>query len=99
MRVKKFSIIQLEHRQIDSRSDGLDRGGYFISGLIRLDLHLAGIIHDMGVGQDALAFNYHTTVSSPFIAPSPEFAAPDACGGASGNSQIHLIQRGRPPEP
>ena len=66
MRVEKFFIIQLEHGQIDSRSDGFHRGGYFIPGLICLDLHLAGIIHDVGIGQDAPAFNHHAAAGLIF---------------------------------
>ena len=63
MRVKKLLVIQLEHGQINPRRDGLHRGGDFVAGLVRLDLHLAGVIDHMRVGQNAFAFDHHAAAA------------------------------------
>ena len=59
MAVEEARIIQLQHREIDSRGDGQDRCRHLVARSIRLNLHLAGIQHGMRVGQDAFAFDHH----------------------------------------
>jgi hypothetical protein len=49
--------IELEDREIDTRSDRLDRRRNLIPGLVGLDLHLTGVKDDMGIGQDAVTLN------------------------------------------
>jgi len=57
MRVEECFIIQLEHGEINSRRDALDRGGNFIAGLIGLHLHLAGVKRHMGARENPFAFD------------------------------------------
>jgi len=39
MGVEETRIVQLQHRQVDSRRDGEDGGRYLVAGCIRLNLH------------------------------------------------------------
>ena len=48
-------ILEPDHRQVDSRADRLDSRGQLVARLIALDEELAGVEHDVGVGQNSLA--------------------------------------------
>ena len=52
-------VVQLEDCEINARSDRFHRGRKLVARLIGLDLHLAGVKHDVRVGEDAFAFDDH----------------------------------------
>ena len=54
MGVEKRFVLELEHREIDARGDEFNRGRKLVAGLVGLHLHLAGIEHHVGVGEDTL---------------------------------------------
>ena len=53
--VEERLVLELEHGQVDSRADRLDRGGQLLAGLLALHEELAGVEDHVGVGQDPLA--------------------------------------------
>ena len=59
MRVKERFVIRFEHGQVNARCDGFDFRGNFITRLIGLYLHLAGIKNHMGTGENPFAFDDH----------------------------------------
>ena len=61
MCIEKFLVFQFENGEVDPRSDGLDDGWKFVAGLIGLDLHFAGVLHDMCIGQNAFAADHDAT--------------------------------------
>ena len=52
---KNDSSSSFRYRQVDPRADRLDPGGQLVARLVAFDEELAGVEHDVGVGQDALA--------------------------------------------
>ena len=52
---KERLILEPDHGQVDSRADRLDLGGQLVARLVAFDEELAGVEHDVGIGQDALA--------------------------------------------
>ena len=59
MRIEERFIIRFEHRQVNARGDGFDLRGNFITCLIGLYLHLAGIKNHMGARENPFAFDDH----------------------------------------
>src|SRR5579862_5793411 len=57
MPLKKGFVLKFEEGEINLRRDGLDRGVDLVSGVVDLDLHLAGVQKEVRVGEDALAVN------------------------------------------
>ena len=57
--VEEAVVVELEDGEVDARGDGLDGGGEFVAGLVGLDLDLAGVEDDVGVGEDAVAVDDH----------------------------------------
>ena len=57
MRVEERFVIQLEHGQVDARRDRHDLRGNFITRLVGLDLHLAGIKDHVGTGENPFTFD------------------------------------------
>ena len=55
--VEKGRLVDLDHRQVDARRDGRHLGRHALGGLVGLDENLAGVEHDVGVGQDPLALD------------------------------------------
>jgi hypothetical protein len=49
---EKGFVVQLEKRKIDVGRDGHDRGRNLVARVVGLDLDLAGIVNDVGVGQE-----------------------------------------------
>ena len=60
MRLEKRFVVQLQHGQINARINRHHGGRDFVAGLVGLDLHLAGVIDDMGVGKDSFPLDHHT---------------------------------------
>ncbi len=61
MGFKERLIVELEHRQVDTRGNGHHGGVDFVTGLVGLNLDLAGIGDHVRVGQNAFAFNHHAS--------------------------------------
>ena len=61
MRIEKFLVFQFENGKINPGSDSFDNGWKFVAGLVGLDLHFAGVLHDMRIGQNALAADHDPT--------------------------------------
>ena len=61
MRIEEFLVFQFENSEVDPRSDSPDDGWKFVAGLVGLDLHFAGVLHDMCIGQNAPATDHDAT--------------------------------------
>src|SRR6476646_756185 len=61
VRIEKVLVFQFENSEIDPRSDSFDNSWEFVAGLVGLDLHFAGIVHNMRICQNALAADYDPT--------------------------------------
>ena len=56
--VEERLVLELEHGQVDPGADRLDLGRQLVARLIAFDEELAGIEHDVGVGEDSLAVDH-----------------------------------------
>ena len=61
--VEKRIVIELEHSQINAGGQRFDVGRELVPGLVGLDLHLAGVENQVGVGEDALALDDHAAAA------------------------------------
>ena len=59
MGVEKAGVVELQNREVDAGRDGEHGCRYFVAGCVGLHLDLAGVEHDVGVGQDAFALDHH----------------------------------------
>ena len=58
MRIEKFLVFQFENGEIHSRRDCLHGRGKLVPRLIRLDLHFAGVLDNMRVGQNTFVADH-----------------------------------------
>lgn len=59
MRIEEGFVVEFKHGQIDANGDRLNGRGNLVASLVGLDLDLPGVVHNVRVGQDALAIDNH----------------------------------------
>src|SRR5438128_263234 len=72
MRIEKFLVFQFENGEIHAWRDGLHDRGQLVPRLIRLDLHFAGVLDNMRIGQNPFAADHSPAggdVSRLFFCP------------------------------
>ena len=58
--IEERLILEPDHCQVDARADRLDPRGQLVARLIALDKELAGVEHNVCIGEDALAVDDHS---------------------------------------
>src|SRR5450432_838825 len=90
MRIEKRFVVELQHREINSRRNRFDGRGNLVGGLVGLHLHLTGIQNDMRVREDAFTLDHNTAAGDG----STSFALSRAAWEAK-----HALLRRRKPAP
>ena len=58
MRIEERGVVQLQNREVDAGSHRHDRGRHLVAGRARLHLDLAGVQHDVCVGENAVTLDH-----------------------------------------